>query len=294
MGCGAYAVTTGPRRARPIGRWFELDAAGHIVNPASWENVPAPVHPVVEAVRETYRERYGGALHSAYVRGSIVLGDAVRGIADLDTFAVVRPENPGGFVWWETPRWAGEEAQRAGDAGGWLTGVDFGCVTYHDDLDARNPTIAAVIATQALCLAGEDLRPRLRPRRPGPDMFVDHLRIGEEVGWLEDAAAGREPYDAERARAVLKRMLRVGFELVMEEEGRFATSVYLACESFTRHRPRHAASMRTVLELYLDRDAQPRPPLGALTGEVLPLGRWLVDEAARELEPRSPLAGTRR
>lgn len=265
-------------RTRPIGSWFALDADGAIVNPAAWEQVPAPVVPVIERVRATYRERFGDALHSAYVRGSIVLGDAVPGVADLDTFALVRPDPPERFVWWETPAWAEQEAQRAGTADGWLTGVDFGWATHHDDFDARNPTLAAMIATQSLCIAGEDLAPCLRRRRPGPDMLLDHLAIAREVAWLQDVAEGRAADDAERVRAVLKRLLRVGFELVMEDEGRYATSVYLGCEAFARHRPEQAEAMWTVLELYLD-----RAPGAALPPAVLPLAHSVAAEAARAL-----------
>jgi hypothetical protein len=278
------------RLARPVGRWFDLDTDGCIVNPAQSEHVPVPVRPIVDQVGEVYRKRFGDALHSAYVRGSVVLGDAVPGIADLDTFGLVRAHPPERVVWWETPPWADREFTRLGTANGWLTSIDFAWASYHDDLGARNPTLAATIATQSLCIAGCDLRADLPPRRPGPDMFLDHLQIEQEVEWLEQVAHARKPYQADRARAVFKRIVRVGFELVMEEEGRYATSLYLCCESFCRYRPQHAAAMRTVLELYLARDPGARQPTTVLDdGVVLRLGWWLVGEAARELTPRSPL-----
>ncbi len=273
---------TGSTRTRALGRWFDLDAQGRIVNAASWSHVPEPVLPLMDAAAAVYRARFGDALHSAYVHGSVVLGDAVAGIADLDTFALVRAP---GFVFWETPGWAEEETARLGTADGFLTAVDFGWASYHDDLDARNPTLAAIIATRALCIAGDDLVPRLRPRRPGPDMLLDHRRIREQVDRLAAQVAGEEPYDPERVRAALKRLLRVGFELVMEREGRYATGVYLACESFGRHRPEDAAAMCAALELYLD----PQPSLATVERDVLPLARRIADEAELELAPHAPV-----
>lgn len=278
-------------RARPIGRWFDLDAEGFIVNPAAWERVPAPVRPVVARVGGVYRRHFGAALHSVYVRGSIVTGGAVRGFADLDTFALVRSDPAEGHVrWWEPP-WAEPESQRLGTAAGWLTGTDFAKASYHDDLDAHNATLAAAIVTQALCVAGADIGPRLRPRRPGPDMFLDYLRVGDAVAALEAIALERTPSDVERLRAALKRLLRVGFELVMEREGRYTTSVYLACESFGAHHPEHRDSMRRVLELYLEQEADRELPLGAIV-ELLPLARWLADAAGR-LAPPSGMVSSR-
>lgn len=80
----------------------------------------------------------------------------------------------------------------------------------------------------------------------------------------------------ERLQALMKRILRSGFELVMEREGRYTTSLYLHYECFARHYPDRERDMRRVLEIFLNPDSR-WPEMPAFLNDF---GGWLCLEAS--------------
>ena len=273
-------ATAGTLRPAPHGGYFPQRDDGTVVNPARLEHVPEPVRPLLERVVAVYRRRLAGRLHSVYVRGSVVHGTAVRLLSDLDTFALVLPSVHEPYCWWCTPAWSDEEAAGVLATGEeWLCGIDYGYASWHEDFLQRNPSLAMTIATQSLCLWGEDVSSRLPRYRPGASMCSEHLGLQRDLARLDEMLSAERPLDTALVRAAVKRMIRTAFELVMEREGRYTTSLYHAWESFAKHHPEQAPEVYDLLEFYL----APVQDRARIERYVRDIGAWLLRRAQAQL-----------
>src|SRR3989344_7430449 len=72
-----------------IGGYLDVDKEGFIVKKASSDKFQEKWKPVIDEVKNAYIEHFGDKLHSIYVRGSVAKGEAVDGISDIDTIALV-------------------------------------------------------------------------------------------------------------------------------------------------------------------------------------------------------------
>ena len=77
-------------KIRPTGAYLELDDGGHVTRIASLEKTQDAWRPLIEDVKEFYVHELGDNLHSVFLRGSVAKGQAEDGVADLDSFCVVR------------------------------------------------------------------------------------------------------------------------------------------------------------------------------------------------------------
>jgi hypothetical protein len=217
------------------------------------------------------------------VRGSVVHGTSVKGFSDLDTFALVQPTGEKPFIWWCTPEWEAEAAQMLLEQhDGWVTNIDFGYATWHEeDFLKRNPTLAVTIKTHSLCVAGVDVKPLLPNFRPGLEMFLDYLFLEKELTLLSAMVNGQLPLNVYKAQAIVKRMIRVAFELVMEQEQRYTTSLYHCWDCFGRYYPQQREAARQLLEFYLN----PSSDMEAIA-QCLLYGQWLKEQVDVDLIPR--------
>lgn len=80
-----------------------------------------------------------------------------------------------------------------------------------------------------------------------------------------------------QCRALMKVMIRAGFELVMAAEQRYTTGLSWCQRSFARHHPDQAAAMERALFLY----PNPSRDTGAVLALARDLGAWLLAAAGR-------------
>lgn len=271
------------RQIEPHGDFFPQTAEGAIINTASRDKIPESVLPLIDDVIAVYQQRLAECLHSVYIRGSIVHGMSVKGFSDLDTFALVKPTEQQPFIWWCTPDWEAEAAQTllAQHDDGWVTNIDFGYASWHEDFIKRNPTLAVIIKTQSLCVVGTDVKPLLPNLRAGLEICRDYLFLENELALLSKMISGQIPLEVSKAQAVVKRMIRVAFELVMEREQRYTTSLYHCYDCFGRYYPQQREAMRQLLEFYLN----PSSDLDAIA-QCLTCGQWLKKQVDIDLRPR--------
>lgn len=272
------------RQIEPHGHFFPLTADGAVVNTSSRGKIPEPVLPLIDGVIAVYQQRLEERLHSVYVRGSVVHGTSVKGFSDLDTFALVKPTKQQPLIWWCTPDWEAKAAQMllAHHDDGWVINIDFGYATWHEeDFLKRNPALAVIIKTQSLCVAGIDVKPLLPNFRPGLEMCRDYLFLEKELALLSSMVSGQLPLNVYKAQAVVKRMIRVAFELVMEREQCYTTSLYHCWDCFGRYYPQQREAVRQLLEFYLN----PKPDREVIA-QCLIYGQWLKEQVDTDLRPR--------
>ena len=265
---------------RRLGGYLEVDERGYLKKRADASNIRGRWLDAVVAVREAYLSRWGDPLHSVYVRGSVANGGAVEGVSDLDSFAVFRE---GGFDGPGVETWEREAAKDLEKRFPFIAGFELVDAPIERATVRENPD-AFIIKMEAACVYGEDLAQRLEGYRPGREMafqthyFRDHLEMFRR----------EYPEESERERPdtlawILRRFLRLGMELVMEEEQRFTRDLYLCYESFAKYYPEKRDDMFHALELAVN-------PAATREAEDFTrrFGAWLAREADDRLGRWTP------
>lgn len=265
---------------RPIGSTLGTDAEGYLVNPTSAERIRPPWDALVDEARAAVAARLGPRLRGLYLRGSVPRAEAIEGLSDLDLVAVVDGEAG------ETDTtWLDAVERDALSRHPFCTGIELLVADRAEVLadDGRNP-LSFVLATEGLCIEGEDVVPSLPRFRPGePETAVHALQLGADIErFLEEAPRGSPDERRASCAWICKRIVRAGFELVMEAEEAYTRDLWPCYEAFRRHHPEWSGEMRRALEIAVD-------PLDA-TDEVAELcrglGAWVAHRGTLRFEPR--------
>jgi uncharacterized protein len=238
----------------PIGSYFELDEAGHLQNPCTYAKIDAALLPLVDELVNVYQRHCGDRLHAVYLRGSIPRGCAVSEVSDLDVVGIVHREPQEAFVRWASPVWADGEAKHllAGYSG--LSGIDFAIAHRDLDFPGQNPSLKFVLKTQGLCVHGVDDSLDWPQYKIDRSIAFNYRWLASEFEEWENTFAQQAPSTAKTSflQSFAKTVVRAGFELVMEREGKFTVDLYPSFVSFGRHYPQSKHLMEAALLSFLN------------------------------------------
>lgn len=288
-----------------IGHILETNAAGFIVNPSRAEKLIDPWKSAVEAVREGYLRHLGDKVHSIYIRGSVARGLARERVSDIDSFAVISGEV-------DDLSWAAELAEEVTRRFTFCAGVEVICLPLHNLLnggDDFNASWRMILKTQCVCVYGENLAGRLPDYRPGTETVIHATDLRRQVERLTDglkallfisglpfggrffgtSGGGYGPLVSLGCAELMKRIVRAGFEIVMEEEGAYTRDLYPCYKIFSKHFPALEGGMRRALELAVNPTSDPRELLAFLEE----FGPRIVAAAEERYAPSRPRARLR-
>jgi uncharacterized protein len=199
-----------------------LDADGYIVPEGDLANVQPEYAAVPRAAGELLAAAFGARLHSAYMYGSIVRGNAVPGRSDADLVAVLHAPPTA------RDRRDVDEVERSLQA---RFPVLFNAGVGLTHLgEVRSPAerygLQVFLRELSVCVHGWDLRPELPRTKPSAAVAAGFH--GDTPMLLARARATlREPPDAEAVRRACRfasrRMVQAAFAVVMARDGGWAT-----------------------------------------------------------------------
>lgn len=262
-----------------IGSYLETDEQGYLQSVADAANIGRDWQLAVAMLVQAYRERWGDAVHSIYVRGSLVKALALPGVSDIDSFAVLQA----GYDQTEPhdvfAAWAKETERRIQQELPFVAGVEVGLELFGGVLDKTNVYVF-ILKTEAACVYGENLAARLEPYRITPDVAFQTQWFGRHLALFHrDYPDESEAEKYDFIVWLMRRFVRLGMELVMIEEGRFTRDLYLCYESFAKLYPEQERNMYRALELAINTET------GTETEAFIQdFGGWLEGEAARKLK----------
>lgn len=256
-------------KIKPIGSFFQTDVDGFIVNTTSPEKIQSAWLPAVEMVRDAYKKHFGERLHSVYIRGSVAKGEAIDNISDIDSFAVVTLSHDD----IETS-WSKDFVREIIEQFPFVVGVETGAIPLEELKGHKGDRI--MIKTQSICVYGENLADTLPPLKPGIDTAQHIKGIEREINktkeWLQEERTNEE---VERhCTWIMKRIIRSGFELVMERSQKYTRDLYPCYEGFSGYYPEKKEEMYEVLELAIEPTSDKKEIIAILDN----LGNWLVKE----------------
>lgn len=294
-----------------VGEMQRTDSDGFIINESSVDKITPPWKEIVEALKDACIQDLGDKVHSLYVRGSVARGCAVEGVSDVDALAVT----VGNFK--EADHQRVMASRRAIEvAYPFCKGVELRCISH--DLVFRPTSLPVgletnwkmIIKTQCVCVLGQDLATELPKCRPGTEMVMHAFDIRNDIETMSDflrairflyrlplgllllkwLGVENQRVTAETTRVIrwtMKRILRTGFEVVMEKEQGYTRDLYCCYDSFCKYFPEKEERMRKALELFVN----PVPKSAEVLTFLDDFGPWITKRVEQEFGRKETKAG---
>lgn len=258
---------------KKIGYLMQRDAEGNLINECCWEAIQSPWRELVEALRNECLEKLGDRIHSLYLRGSIPRGQAILNVSDLDSIAIVKEEiSPDLAAQIISIEEQLEQQYR------FCQKVEINLLTYQDLIQVGSHW-QAILQTQGLCIYGEDMRSQFPRFKPSLVLVSHAFQLAEDLAetqmilrQLLPKHPGFEATVERKCVWINKRIVRTGFELVMQMEETFTRDLYPCYERFSYHFPNQERLMHKALELAI----QPSSNRAGLLMFLSHFGSWLV------------------
>jgi uncharacterized protein len=264
----------------------QLDPEGYICPEADLANVQPEYQGLPDATAGLLAEAFGPRLHSAYLYGSVVRGNAVPGRSDIDGIAVLLAAPA------EEDRVRADRVEQVlVERFPVLLSAGIGLT---DPQEIRSPAQRysgqVFLRELAVCIYGEDLRPALPRTKPSAAVaagFHDdrHAVFARARETLETST---DPEVIRRVcRMASKKMVQVAFAVVMAREGVWATVLEEQAAAVGTAFPQWADAARRAA----DQGRRPVADAGVVQGLLDSFGRWAEDELDRAVSEASNLDG---
>lgn len=253
-----------------IGKYFDTDEEGYLINPASREKIGEEWQPVVNDIVEVYKSQYGDSLHSVYVRGSVAKGDAVPGISDVDTFAYVNLKKDEIKI-----DWMNSFEKEMSIKYPSVQGVELSVDPIEDAIHDR------ILILQSACVYGDDLNTEMPKIKVGKETLGHVYSLAKNLAWFDEWVSKAQESEEIKKSCIwlMKRFLRTGLELTMERAGLYTRDLYPSYKIFTEYYPEKEGEMREALYLALN----PTEDLEVIKRIRQTLGVWMEEQTIKYL-----------
>lgn len=266
----------------PYGHFFPTDQDGFIINDCHRDKILPPWTSLVEELRQTCLKVWPSRLKGLYLRGSVPRGLAILKISDLDSFALLSGEITPEDI--EQSRKLCQALKRR-----YLFCKKVELILFDETLIHNTNSIwPVIIKTQSLQIAGNFLSENLNPIKPGPDLISYSYTWKADLATTLKGLEGLSPSALDYSNQVKKksawiarRMIRVGLELVLEQDQCYTPDLYHCYERFSAYFPQQRSSMIKALELAIN----PSSNRAGLIVFLRRFGRWLEEEVNRKFYP---------
>ncbi|KPQ40410.1 MAG: hypothetical protein HLUCCO16_03110 [Phormidium sp. OSCR] len=272
-----------------IGSILTVDEQGYLVRRTSLDKIVDPWRSLVDDVAAAYVMAWPNRVMGVYIRGSVAAGQAILNISDVDSLAVVYGDHR------ECDRrWFKKLNQQILNHYPFCCGVEFSVISGDRLLnftDHSYDSLRVLIATQSVCVWGQDLVERLPKVRPDMTCIHHSFDLEADLNQLIEDLLDLPPNPSDRLQQQvyvrklcqwsMKRIVRSGFEIVMERDRCFTRDLYPCYERFSYYYPQQQSSMWQALNWAINPIDSPESIIEFLHQ----FGGWLV----AEIERRYPL-----
>lgn len=218
----------------PSGKFHDLDSEGYILNsgvyPVIQEEYRVPVQKSIDLVLEQFSD----IIHSIYLRGSVAKGIAIPNVSDIDFIFLSNRE----IIKEEKDILYKEIEPKICDEFPYINGIEL----HFQTLDSlKQNWVQFMMSTQCVCIYGEDVNPSL------PKFKIDNSAYAH-IHTLENDI--NDTFDDNHSCAwIMKRIVRVGFELCMVDAQKYTRDLYPCYEVFSEYYPERKEEMFEALYL---------------------------------------------
>lgn len=269
---------------KPWGKFFATDAAGFILNDCHEDKILPPWKRLVAELRENCLQIWSTRLQQLYLRGSVPRGLAIPQVSDLDSFAILK-----GTITETDLNLSNHIARQLQKRYLFCKKVEIILLTW-EDIYENNSFWPVIIKTQSLKIAGDDI-PLKHNFKPGLSMIKYAYTWEEDLNKTLDILVNLSPHHhlaaivKKQCAWITRRMIRTGFELVMEQEPSYTPDLYYCYERFSAHFPEQQAAMKKALELAI----VPSANRAGLIVFLRRFGFWLLTQVQEKIYPIYPI-----
>lgn len=220
------------------------NAKGYIQPMASLAAIQPEWRAPLDAIVAACRNMCGTGFHSLYIRGSVALGQARNRVSDIDVILLSqRSHSPLDTAWQDR---LNDEITKA-----WPFVHSVEILLFPLSALSESSSLCALLKTQSVCYAGDDILRCLRPQSLGFDLLFESWSLPNDIALARQL---QKTEKAEKARTwAAKKIVRSGFELVMCEAGCYTRDLSACRAGFSRHHPRQAPMMDAAFAFAIDR-----------------------------------------
>jgi hypothetical protein len=262
----------------------QLDPEGYIRPEADLANVQPQYQGLPDATAGLLAEAFGPRLHSAYLYGSVVRGNAVPGRSDIDGIVVLLAAPTD-----DDRRRAARVERALVERFPVLFSAGIG-LTHLQEIrsPAQRHSGQVFLRELAVCICGEDLRPGLPRTKPSAAVAAGFHADTHAVfaRARETLVASADPEVIRRVcRMASKKMVQVAFAVVMAREGVWATVLEEQAAAVGAAFPQWGEAAQRAAE----QGRRPAADAGVVRELLDSFGRWAEDELDRAVSEASNL-----
>ncbi|NNE28301.1 MAG: nucleotidyltransferase domain-containing protein [Saprospiraceae bacterium] len=255
-------------------RYWPQDEEGFLINDTSEHLLPEVATTCGKKIFVFLSISFPDEVISFYIRGSAAWGNFDPKYSDLDFFVIAK--SPGKR--WDCPEDLKTFLEKLSLEYGVPIECNFASLPQGDFFSSR-PYLGSQIKCFSLLLKGKDLSQEIPHMGIGPHLTPHHRWYQEDLSEFKQG-----PKTSKDIQAMAKLSLRVGFELVMENEQRFTSCLPLCAISFLNHFPECREEIKATLSVF----EEPRRFEGVAKDKILSWWNWLEMELkGRKLDVRS-------
>lgn len=264
----------------PWGKLFATDAAGFIINDCHSGKISHPWGRLVAEFCQTCQDVWPTRLRGLYLRGSVPRGLAIAHVSDLDSFAILSGEI--------TPQDLDQSRQAAKPLNQrYLFCKKVELILLNEAIiQAPNSVWPGIIQTRSLKILGDYKSSNLPKFKPGRSLLNyanswerDRVKTLDLLLALSPNHGSFSAQVKQGCAWIMRRMVRTGFELIMERDRSYTPDLYYCYERFSMYFPEQQASMKKALELAIEPSAN-RPGLILF---LRSFGAWVTTQVQVEL-----------
>lgn len=268
---------------RPWGKLLAQDPAGYLINDCHIDNITPPWTLLVEELSQRVQQTWLTRLQALYLRGSVPRGLALPRVSDLDSFAILSGEIS------DLDRsLARQICSQLQKRYLFCQKVELILLTQAD-IEQQHSIWPSIIQIKSLKIAGEDLPIRLPQFKPGHSLinyaYTWEKDLDQTLNILSQLSPQNSRFSAQvkkQCRWIMRRMVRTGYELVMEQDQSYTPDLYYCFQRFALYFPEQQRAMHKALQLALFPSAN-RPGLMVF---LRGFGGWLVERVRQRFALR--------
>jgi hypothetical protein len=267
-------------KIKPWGSLFTTDTAGFILNDCQRDKILSPWSKLVAELSHTCQKIWPTRLKRLYLRGSVPRGLAIPYLSDVDSFAILSGE-----ITEQDHDRSQQISQKINQRYLFCKKVELILLNEAIFTDP-NSIWPGIIQTRSLQIAGNSQLLNLPRFKPGYSL-LNYAQTWEKdrentLARLINLSPHSLQFSAhvkQRCAWIMRRMVRTGFELVMERDRSYTPDLYYCYERFSVYFPAQQANMKKALELAIEPSSN-RPGLIIF---LRCFGDWLTTQIQTEL-----------
>ena len=256
---------------------YGVDKNGFIITEVGLNKIKPTFKKVLDTIKDEVIIKFGEKIHSLYLYGSVATGKARIKSSDLDLLLILR-KKPTSKIQKDIKKFQDNISTEHLNK---FRGVGIS-LTHAEEVIKDTYGWGCCMKHLCVCLYGEDLGknlPRFKPSKRVAKAFNGDIEkhINSVLKQLKSAHSSQEVISI--CSSTLRKIVRTGFCLVMEQEQSWTTDLKKSYEIFSKYYPKQSVQMKKALIL-AQRPTTNTKELGKFLEDF---GSWLSEEVEKKL-----------